>query len=63
MNLTIEKIKKEIITTIYGMESTFRRTTYERDLEMMRRKYIYKDLNISEIIKDIEYLKKLKELK
>ena len=52
-----EKTKLAIILMIDKLrDEMFNGTSYDNELNMLRKKYIYKDIASYEIIKDTEYL-------
>jgi hypothetical protein len=58
-----EKTKLAIILMIDKLrDEMFNGTSYDNELNMLRKKYIYKDIASYEIIKDTEYLFNLKNI-
>lgn len=58
-----DKIKLDFIRAIDRYIIHFAGTVYEPDLQQMRSKWIYKDVNIRDLYYDKEYIKNLKEIK
>jgi hypothetical protein len=55
-----EELQLEIIKVIEVLESEFDSKYQKRELEQLRKKYIFKDVPNSEMVKDVKYLKALK---
>jgi hypothetical protein len=58
-----DKLKIEVISFIDTIQPSFIHTIYEKELKQLRAKYIYKDISKNEVIKDVNYLKCLKNIK
>jgi hypothetical protein len=43
-------------------EEMFKGTTYDAELKMLRKKYIYKDISRGEFLRDVEYLTNMKNI-
>lgn len=59
-----EKNKQELINFIDNLKETFFEKLYKSQqvqLNNLRNKYVYKDISVSELIEDVEYLKKVDE--
>ena len=54
--------KTKIIEKIDLLLHIFPRTSWSRELTMMRLKYIYKDISHAELKKDFTYLKNIAEI-
>jgi len=54
-----DELKLKVIWKIDEYMHQFKGTTYFRELNMMRRKYIYTDINGSEFIEDLIKLKNI----
>lgn len=57
-----QELQLEIIKVIETLQSQFESKYTRRELELLRRKYIYKDVPSGEIVSDVKYLKELNEL-
>jgi len=57
-----DKSKLLVIRAIDKFQPKLVKTTYERDLLNLRKKYIYKDISVAELKKDIIYLKSIRNL-
>ncbi len=55
-----KELQLEIIKVIEVLESEFDSKYQKRELEQLRKKYIFKDVPNSEMVKDVKYLKALK---
>lgn len=63
-NMVKEKNKQELINFIDNLKETFFEKLYKSQqvqLNNLRNKYVYKDISVSELIEDVEYLKKVDE--
>jgi hypothetical protein len=56
----IDKLK--IISQIDELLNQLGGSIYERELKMLRLKYIYKDISNSELVIDIKYLKEMRDI-
>lgn len=52
-----DKFKSKVIWTIDSQMEKVRGTIWERELGMMRKKYIYKDIEGVEFKRDLKFLK------
>lgn len=57
-----EDLKMVVIYFINKNYKYLKGTTYGIDLKSMRKKYIYKDISDGEFIKDIQYLRSVKNI-
>jgi hypothetical protein len=57
-----DKTKSKVIWQIDNNLNKVKGTIYEKELKMMRSKYIYKDIDTEQLIKDVKYLKCIKQL-
>jgi hypothetical protein len=57
-----DKTKSKVIWQIDKNLNKVKGTIYEKELKMMRSKYIYKDIDTEQLIKDVKYLKCIKQL-
>ena len=55
-----EELQLEIINVIEILESEFDSQYQKNELEQLRKKYIFKDVPNSEMVRDVKYLKALK---
>ena len=58
-----DRFKSKVIWNIDSQIKGLKGTIYEKELKMMRLKYIYKDIDSNELKKDITYLRCVKNLK
>jgi hypothetical protein len=62
-NIVEDKVKVKVISFIDYMDDKIsKRTMFHRELNNMRRRYIYKDISKHELESDIKYLKEVKEI-
>lgn len=54
--------KQKLINQIDNLKEHLFKSIHDRDLNNLRKKYIYKDISLGEFIKDVNYLKELKKL-
>ena len=57
------EIQLEVIKVIETLEPQFDSKYQKRELEQLRKKYIFKDVPNSEIVRDVKYLKELSTIK
>lgn len=58
-----EEAKLKVIRMIDKLRNEmFKGTIYDGELKMLRKKYIYKDISKEELIKDVLYLKNMKNI-
>ena len=57
-----DEIKIKMIFTIDKLKLRFVGTTYASELRGLRRKYIYKDISLDDLIKDVEWIENLKKI-
>jgi hypothetical protein len=57
-----DEMKLKVIFTIDKLSRHFTGTIYASELRGLRRKYIYKDISLDELIKDVEWIKNLKQI-
>jgi hypothetical protein len=57
-----DKTKSKVIWQIDNNLNKVKGTIYEKELKMMRSKYIYKDIDTEQLVKDVKYLKCIKQL-
>jgi len=58
-----QEIQLEVIKVIETLEQQFDSKYQKRELEQLRKKYIFKDVPDSEIVRDVKYLKELSTIK
>lgn len=57
-----EKWKLSVIGRIDKFSKYLEGTQYHRDMSSMRKKYIYKDISPDEFLKDVRYLRNIKNI-
>jgi hypothetical protein len=57
-----EEEKLKVIWAIDKAIDKLRGTAYYKDLNMLRKKYIYKDISPDEFTKDVKYLRTIKRI-
>ena len=58
-----DETKLKVIFTISNLKKNFIGTIYASELRGLRRKYIYKDISLDELKRDVNWLNDLRKIK